>query len=138
MNLPPQRPEAARTRENAGTRNLGFTIYPNTVHRPLCKIIPSCLIFRALDPAGFSYQPRPAKPAIFGKIGGKTINLAGSFLHNGVVSLVDARHELSGVSRTGREAIILGRTFPAHVRRILGPRLFIGAGDCTTEWLQKV
>ena len=43
---------------------------------PLCKIIPACLNFRVLVPANLSYQPQPAKSAIFGKIVGKTINLA--------------------------------------------------------------
>ena len=54
---------------------------------PLCKIIPACLNFRGLVPANLSNQPQPAKSAIFGKIGGETINLAGTFLHNGVVGL---------------------------------------------------
>ena len=49
-----------------------------------CESIPACLNFRCLAPASLSYQPQPAKAAIFGKIGRKTINLAGLFLHNGV------------------------------------------------------
>ena len=51
---------------------------------PLCKIIPACLNFRGLAPASFCNQPQPAKAAIFGKIGGKMINLARTFLHNSV------------------------------------------------------
>ena len=51
---------------------------------PLCKIIPAYLNFRGLAPPSLSNQPQPAKSAIYGKIGGKTINLAGPFLHNGV------------------------------------------------------
>ena len=54
------------------------------VFTPLCKIIPACLNFHGLALASLSNQPQPAKSAIFGKIGGKTINLAGTFLHNGV------------------------------------------------------
>ena len=50
----------------------------------LYKIIPDCLNFRGLAPASLSNQPQPAKSAIFGKIGGKTINLSGTFLHNSV------------------------------------------------------
>ena len=49
-----------------------------------CKILPACLNFSGLAPASLSDQPEPAKSAIFGKIGGKTINLARTFLHNGV------------------------------------------------------
>ena len=51
---------------------------------PLCKIIPACLNFRGLAPASLSNQPQPAKSSIFGKMGGKTINLEGTFQHNGV------------------------------------------------------
>ena len=51
---------------------------------PLCKIIPAYLNFRGLAPACLGNQPQPTKSAIFGKIGGKTINLAVTFLHNGV------------------------------------------------------
>ena len=40
--------------------------------------------FRGLAPASLSSQPQPARSAIFGKIGQKTINLGGLFLHNGV------------------------------------------------------
>ena len=54
---------------------------------PLCKSILACLNFCGLAPASLSNQPQPAKSAIFGKIGGKiggkTINLAGTVLHNG-------------------------------------------------------
>ena len=49
-----------------------------------CKINPACLNFRGLAPASLSNQPKPTKSAIFAKIGRKTINLAGLFLHNGV------------------------------------------------------
>ena len=56
----------------------------NSVSTPLCKIIPACFNFRGLAPASLSNQPQPAKSAIFGKIGGKMINLAGTFLHNPV------------------------------------------------------
>ena len=41
-----------------------------------CKSISACLNFRGLAPASLSNQPQPAKAAIFGKIGRKTINLA--------------------------------------------------------------
>ena len=51
---------------------------------PLCKSRPAFFNFRGLAPASLSRQPQPAKPAIFGKNGGKTINLVGTFLHNGV------------------------------------------------------
>ena len=51
---------------------------------PLCKIIPAYLNFRGLAPACLGNQPQPTKSAIFGKIGGKTINLAVTFLHSGV------------------------------------------------------
>ena len=44
----------------------------------------ACLNFHGLAPASLSNQPLPAKSAIFGKIGRKTINLAGFFLPNGV------------------------------------------------------
>ena len=53
-------------------------------HTPLCKIIPACLNFGSLAPASLSNQPQPANSAIFGKIGGKKIYLAGTILHNGV------------------------------------------------------
>jgi len=51
---------------------------------PLCKIIPACLNFRGLASASLINHPQPSNSAIFWKIGGKTINLAGTFLHNGV------------------------------------------------------
>ena len=50
----------------------------------VCKIIPACLNFRGLAPASLSYQPQPAKSAIFAKIDGKTRNLAGIILHHSV------------------------------------------------------
>ena len=56
-----------------------------------CKILPACLNFSGLAPASLSDQPEPAKSAIFGKIGGKTINLAGIILHNSV-DLITGTH----------------------------------------------
>ena len=50
-----------------------------------CKTIPSCLNFRGLVRASVINQPQPAKSAIFAKIGQKTNNLAGLFLHIGVL-----------------------------------------------------
>ena len=71
-----------------------------------CKKTPACLNFSGLAPASLSDQPEPAKSAIFGKIGGKTINLAGTFLHNGVQlsphhSLCDVIVNLLGSRRIG-------------------------------------
>ena len=56
-------------------------------HTEWCKSIPACLNFRVLANASLSNQPQASKSAIFGKIGRKTINLAGLFLHNGVLAV---------------------------------------------------
>ena len=49
------------------------------------KLFPT-YYFHGLAPASSSNQLKhSANSAIFGKIGGKTINLAGTFIHNGAL-----------------------------------------------------
>ena len=79
---------ATAARRSKDATYVVLTIYVAWYCAPLCKIIPAFLDFRGLAPASLSNQPQPAKSAIFGKIGGKTINLAGTFLHNSAVVTV--------------------------------------------------
>ena len=53
----------------------------NAIITEVCKIIQACLNFRGTVAANWLLSATACQSAIFGKIGKKTINLAGIILH---------------------------------------------------------